>query len=174
MVRPFLDRSVGRWPEFCCHLILSRDGSRLYVVDQIGFRLIIIDTKTKAILPVHVFGHPCDMDAVMDLANRRHLTVVEDACEALGSAWRQKMAGTFGSAGVYAFYPNKQITTCEGGVIVTDDADLAALLNYLLTKYSAATLPESFSPYDAREVSIYRRESLLNPVESRAKLLGQK
>ena len=55
-----------------------------------------------------------------------------------------------------------------------NDADLAALLNYLLTKYSASTLPESFSPYDAREVSIYRRESLLNPVESRARLLGQK
>ncbi len=84
-----------------------------------------VTPRTRAILPVHVFGQACDMDAILDIARRRGLAVLEDACEALGGTWRGRHAGTFGRAGVFAFYPNKQITTGEGGMIVTDDDDLA-------------------------------------------------
>src|SRR5262245_11321290 len=85
-----------------------------------------ITPKTKAILPVHVFGRPCRIEAITDLARSRGLRLVEDACEALGTTIDGRHAGTFGDGGVYAFYPNKQMTTGEGGMIVTDDDALAA------------------------------------------------
>lgn len=90
-----------------------------------------ITEKTKAILPVHVFGQPSNMEAIMDVAKRYGLAVIEDACEAIGAKWNGRMAGTFGDAGVFAFYPNKQMTTGEGGMIVTDDAELAAICRSL-------------------------------------------
>ena len=86
-----------------------------------------ITRRTRAILPVHVFGRPCPMDAVLDIARRRGLLVIEDSCEAIGAAYNGRQAGTFGQTGVFAFYPNKQITTGEGGVIVTDDNRTAML-----------------------------------------------
>jgi perosamine synthetase len=81
----------------------------------------------KAILPVHVFGTPCDMAPILDLASHYRLHVIEDACEALGAEYRGRRAGTFGDAATFAFYPNKQITTGEGGMIVTNDEQLAKL-----------------------------------------------
>lgn len=86
-----------------------------------------ITPQTKAILPVHVFGHPADMSAILKLAAKYGLFVIEDACEALGSVYQGQRAGSFGQAAVFAFYPNKQITTGEGGMIVTNDAELARL-----------------------------------------------
>ena len=77
--------------------------------------------RVKAILPVHVFGMPCDMDAIERLARDYGLSVIEDACEALGAEYHGRRAGTFGDAACFAFYPNKQMTTGEGGMIVTDD-----------------------------------------------------
>jgi perosamine synthetase len=79
----------------------------------------------RAILPVHVFGLPCDMDEIESIAEKYNLVVLEDACEALGGEYRGKKAGTFGSAAVFAFYPNKQMTTGEGGMVVTDDKEIA-------------------------------------------------
>jgi perosamine synthetase len=78
--------------------------------------------RPKAILPVHVFGHPADMDPIRDLATRYELPVIEDACEAIGASYKDRPVGTLGDAAVFAFYPNKQITTGEGGMIVTGDA----------------------------------------------------
>lgn len=87
---------------------------------------------SKAILPVHIFGRPCEMDRIMELAKAYELKVIEDVCEAVGAEylrnegeWRK--CGTFGDAAVFAFYPNKQITTCEGGMIVTDDEGIYKL-----------------------------------------------
>jgi dTDP-4-amino-4,6-dideoxygalactose transaminase len=77
--------------------------------------------RLKAILPVHVFGHPADMDPIRDVAERHGLAVIEDACEALGAQYKDRAVGTLGHAAVFAFYPNKQITTGEGGMIVTGD-----------------------------------------------------
>jgi perosamine synthetase len=84
-----------------------------------------ITPRTKAILPVHVFGHPAPMDRITTIASRHGLAVIEDACEALGAASNGRKAGTFGDCAVFAFYPNKQMTTAEGGVIVTARGDLA-------------------------------------------------
>jgi len=85
-----------------------------------------ITRRTKALLPVHVFGRPCRITEISALAGRHGLKLIEDACEALGTTVARRHAGTFGDAGVYAFYPNKQMTTGEGGMIVTGDEDLAA------------------------------------------------
>jgi perosamine synthetase len=86
-----------------------------------------ITPRTKAILPVHVFGRPCPMEPIAEIANRRNLVVIEDSCEAIGATSGGRQVGTFGQTGVFAFYPNKQITTGEGGAIVTDDDDVARL-----------------------------------------------
>jgi dTDP-4-amino-4,6-dideoxygalactose transaminase len=92
-----------------------------------------IDQKCalKAILPVDVFGQPADMDAILATARQYELTVIEDSCEALGAAYKDRLAGTLGDFGVYAFYPNKQITTGEGAIIVTSDDRAARMMRAL-------------------------------------------
>ncbi len=87
--------------------------------------------RTKAILPVHVFGRPCRIDVLADQARDRGWSVIEDACEALGSSLDGRPMGSFGDAAVFAFYPNKQITTGEGGTVVTDDPKLAEVMRSL-------------------------------------------
>jgi len=84
-----------------------------------------ITDKTKAILPVVVFGNPIGLDRVCDIAAKHNLAVIEDSCEGLGSQLGGRKIGTFGAMSTFAFYPNKQITTGEGGMILTDDDDLA-------------------------------------------------
>lgn len=79
-----------------------------------------INEKTKAILPVDVFGHPLDMARIMDIAKKHNIKVIEDSCEALGSEYDRIKTGSIADGSVFAFYPNKQITTGEGGVIVTN------------------------------------------------------
>jgi len=85
----------------------------------------------KAILPVDVFGQPADMDAILPLAQEFDLKVIEDSCEALGAEYKGRKAGLLGEYGVFGFYPNKQITTGEGGLIVTDNDQDAALMRAL-------------------------------------------
>ncbi len=81
--------------------------------------------RLKAILPVDVFGQPADFDALNAIANENDLVVIEDSCEALGASYKGRPAGMLADAGVFAFYPNKQITTGEGGIIVTQDESWA-------------------------------------------------
>ncbi len=87
--------------------------------------------QLKAILPVDVFGQPANLDPIRAVARQYGLKVIEDACEALGATYKGRMAGMLGDYGVFAFYPNKQITTGEGGLIVTDDDEAAALMRSL-------------------------------------------
>ena len=89
------------------------------------------DGRLKALLPVHAFGQPADMDALGAVARAHGLALIEDACEAVGAAYRGRPAGTLGDAAVFAFYPNKQMTTGEGGMIVTARADWDALFRSL-------------------------------------------
>ncbi|MEK6799133.1 MAG: DegT/DnrJ/EryC1/StrS family aminotransferase [Planctomycetota bacterium] len=91
----------------------------------------VITPRTKAILPVDVFGQIADMEAIRAIAGCRRLRVIEDSCEALGSRYRGRPAGSLGDVGVFGFYPNKQLTTGEGGMIVTDDDALADLCRSL-------------------------------------------
>lgn len=85
----------------------------------------------KAILGVDVFGQSADWDPIRKVANEFGLKVIEDSCEALGAEYKKRKTGTIGDYGVFAFYPNKQITTGEGGIIVTNDAQAADLMRAL-------------------------------------------
>ncbi len=85
----------------------------------------------KAILGVDVFGQPANWDPIRKIADEFGLKVIEDSCEALGAEYKGSKAGTLGNYGVFAFYPNKQITTGEGGMIITDDAQAADLMRAL-------------------------------------------
>jgi perosamine synthetase len=104
--------------------------------DQRGDDLIYINDgrRIKAILPVHVLGNMCDMDRLLLLAEKYNLQVVEDATEALGSYYKGKHSGSFGSMGCFSFNGNKIITTGGGGVIVTNDEELAKKAKHLTTQ----------------------------------------
>jgi len=90
-----------------------------------------VTPRTKAIIPVHLYGHPCDMDPILDVARRHGIAVVEDAAEAHGAEYRGRRVGALGAIGCFSFYGNKLITTGEGGMCVTDDPLLAERLRLL-------------------------------------------
>ena len=90
-----------------------------------------ITTKTKAIIPAHIYGHPCDMDAIIDIAEDYSLYVVEDAAEAHGAEYKGKKAGSFGDISCFSFYGNKIITTGEGGMCLTNNEELAEKMKIL-------------------------------------------
>ena len=90
-----------------------------------------ITSRTKAILPVIVFGNPTGIDEVCRIAEKHNLAVIEDSCEGLGSELAGKKIGTFGDMSTFAFYPNKQITTGEGGMILTNNDELADMCQSL-------------------------------------------
>lgn len=90
-----------------------------------------VTRKTRAIIAVHTFGHPADMDSLLEIARRHNLRVIEDACEALGAEYRGRKAGGCADLGVFGFYPNKPITTGEGGMVVTGDSGLAETMRAL-------------------------------------------
>lgn len=90
-----------------------------------------ITERTKAIIAVHIFGQPADMDPIMAIAEKRNLLVIEDACEAIGADYKGRRVGAIGKAGTFAFYPNKQMTTGEGAALVTNDEEWANLFRSL-------------------------------------------
>lgn len=91
-------------------------------VDQVAAR---IGPRTRAILPVHMYGHPCDMDPLRDLAKRHHLWLVEDAAEVHGATYKGRKCGSLSDAACFSFYANKIVSTGEGGMVVTKDAAFA-------------------------------------------------
>jgi aminotransferase in exopolysaccharide biosynthesis len=103
--------------------------------------------RISALVPVHIFGHPCQIDALRDIADEFDLALIEDAAEALGSFYKGQHAGTFGLAGILSFNGNKIITTGGGGALLTDDDEFAALAKHLST---TAKVPGSIqSDHDA-------------------------
>ncbi|MEO8334678.1 MAG: DegT/DnrJ/EryC1/StrS family aminotransferase [bacterium] len=125
-----------------CALAVIRAGATPVLVDadpltwcmdghQVAAR---ITPRTRAIMPVHIYGHPCDMDPLLDLAERHDLAIVEDAAEAHGAEYQShrsgaavwRRCGSFGTSSTFSFYANKLISTGEGGMILTDDEALAA------------------------------------------------
>lgn len=90
-----------------------------------------ISTRTRAIMVVHIYGLPTDMSPVLKLAEEYNLKIIEDAAEAHGLSYKGKMCGSFGDVSVFSFYPNKLITTGEGGMVLTDDPSLAEQLRSL-------------------------------------------
>src|SRR6185295_14853730 len=91
----------------------------------------LINERTKAIIPVHLYGHPVDMDRLMEIARRYNLLVIEDCAESHGATCRGRMTGSFGDMSCFSFYANKIITTGEGGMVLTDDDKLAERLRLL-------------------------------------------
>jgi dTDP-4-amino-4,6-dideoxygalactose transaminase len=90
--------------------------------DKIGKMLT---NKTKAILPVHLYGQPCEMDKILEIADKYNLIVIEDACQAHGAEYNCKRVGNIGNAGCFSFYPTKNMTTGEGGMVTTNDEEFA-------------------------------------------------
>ena len=91
----------------------------------------LITSKTRAIIPVHLYGHPVDMDRLMEIAKKHDLVVIEDCAESHGATVRGRMTGSFGDMACYSFYANKVITTGEGGIITTNNAEFAERLRLL-------------------------------------------
>lgn len=111
--------AVGARPVFV-------DIDEYYTIDVEDARRKVT-RRTKAIIPVHLYGHVADMDAIMELAEERSLIVIEDAAQALGSKLFGRPVGTIGHAGCFSFHPSKVVTTGEGGAISTNDAEIAML-----------------------------------------------
>ena len=102
-----------------------------YTVDA---RLIerAITPRTKAVVPVHLYGHPCEMEAILSIAQAHRLKVIEDCAQAIGAAWRGRRVGSFGAAGAFSFYPSKNLGAYgDGGAVVTDDPILADQIRML-------------------------------------------
>jgi dTDP-4-amino-4,6-dideoxygalactose transaminase len=133
--------------------------------------------RLKALLPVDVFGQPADMDALREIADLYDLALIEDSCEALGAEYKGRPAGMLGDHGIFAFYPNKQITTGEGGMVVTNDDEAADMIRALRNQGRApgdTWLQHTYLGYNYRldemsaalgEVQMGRLESLLQTRE---------
>lgn len=116
----------------CIHQIVRSGATPILVdsdplswnmdIEQVAAR---ISPRTKAIMAVHIYGLPVDMDPLLALANRHGLKLIEDASQMLGQTYKAKPCGSFGTISTFSFYPNKHITTGEGGMIATDDEELA-------------------------------------------------
>jgi dTDP-4-amino-4,6-dideoxygalactose transaminase len=112
---------------------LTRGGARArrWLPPALRAQLDPMSLSVKAIIPVDVFGQPSDLDPILLTARRHDLIVIQDACEAIGGQYKQRNVGSDADAAVFAFYPNKQMTTGEGGVIATNRDDWAALFRSL-------------------------------------------
>jgi len=105
----------------------------------------LINERTKAIIPVDLYGHPTDMDAINAIAQRHHLYVIEDAAEAHGALYKGQPCGSFGDISCFSFFGNKVITTGEGGMLLTDDADLCERARFL-HNHAMSTTERYFHP----------------------------
>ncbi|HEY3490296.1 MAG TPA: DegT/DnrJ/EryC1/StrS family aminotransferase [Candidatus Deferrimicrobiaceae bacterium] len=128
---------VVTWPTQVWSPLMAGLKVRFVDVDPATLNLSIedlerkISPKTKAIFLVHVMGNPCDMDRVLALAEKHGLPVIEDCCESLGSEWDGRKVGNFGVGSAYSFFFSHHMTTMEGGMVVTDDAETADRLRVL-------------------------------------------
>lgn len=130
-------RYVGAEPVFCD---VCRDT---FVMDAEKIEELITE-NTKAIMPVHIYGHPVDMDKVLELANKYKLYVIEDATESLGSKYKGQAVGTIGHIGCYSFNGNKLITTGAGGMLVTNDITLGERAKFLSNQTKIVTENKGF------------------------------
>ena len=104
--------------------------SDTFCVDPTAVEAAITD-RTKAVMPVHLYGHPADMSALGELAGRNGIAVIEDAAQAHAASWQGRPVGTFGSTACFSFYPTKNMTSGEGGMVTTGNAETARMLRLL-------------------------------------------
>lgn len=112
-----------------------------------------ITPRTKAILPVHLYGQACDMDPIIEIARKHNLAIIEDACQAHGAMYKGSPVGSFGTA-CYSLYATKNITTIEGGMIVTNDAQVAERARLLRSHGSPRTYEHVSLGYNMRTTDL--------------------
>jgi len=100
-------------------------------LDRLG-KVLENDGEIKAVLIVHLFGRPCDMDRLQQIVDKYDVKLIEDCAQAVGTEWKGKRVGSFGAAAAFSFYPTKNMTTGEGGIVVTNDANLAEKARLLI------------------------------------------
>ena len=113
-----------------------------------------ITPRTRAILPVHLYGNPADLDRLMDIAERHRLILIEDACQAHGATWKGQPVGSFGT-GCFSFYPTKNVTSGEGGIITTDDTEIAERARLLRSHGMPQRYYHEFLGYNFRLSNIH-------------------
>ena len=113
-----------------------------------------ITSKTKAIIPVHFAGRPCDMNRIMKIARKHKLQVIEDCAHAFGAQYMGKKVGTIGDIGCFSFYVTKNITTGEGGMVVTNNRDLANKINILASQGLDKVSYERFKNHNLRHYNV--------------------
>lgn len=111
------------------------------VVEQISNK---ISNKTKAIMVVHIYGLPVDLDPIISICKKNNITLIEDTAEVIGQTYKSKMCGSFGDISTFSFYPNKHITTGEGGMILTDNEEVYFKLKKLKNLYFSENPDERF------------------------------
>jgi len=133
-----------------------------------------VTERTKAVMPVHYAGRPCDMDAILDIARRKNLVVIGDAAHAVEAEWRGRKVGAIGRTAGFSFYPNKNITTIEGGMLTTDDAAIAERARKLSLHGVSADAWRRFQADGPAHVSVEEAGYKYNMTDVQAALgLGQ-
>jgi perosamine synthetase len=142
-----------------------------------------VTERTRAVIPVHYGGRPCDMDALREVVAEKGIALVEDSAEALGASYRGRMAGTLGNAAMFSFTPGKVVTTGEGGIVTTADADLAACLRLLRNHGMTAPYQHEIIGYNYRMIELQaavgleqllRVEEVINARREKAKLYSER
>jgi len=125
-----------------------------------------INTKTRAIIPVHLAGTPCDMQKIMRIARSNSLKVVEDCAHGIGTSYNKKHVGNFGNAGCFSFYPTKNLTTIEGGMVITNDKKIADFIQLARNHGMSRSLMSRYSTgkpweYDIKDIGYnYRLDDI--------------
>jgi len=117
--------------------IVADIEDRYYCLDPDSF-LETIGSHTRAVIPVHIFGQPCDMKAIRQICQDHHIILIEDCAQAHGANYNGEMVGTFGLSGCFSFYPTKNMTTGEGGMVTTDDSKYAEHVRHLINHGQAS------------------------------------
>jgi dTDP-4-amino-4,6-dideoxygalactose transaminase len=136
-----------------------------------------INSKTKAIMPVHIFGHPADMDEINAIAKEHKLFVIEDACQAIGAQYKGKKVGTLGDIACFSFFPTKNLGCAgDGGMIVTDDDNLATICRALRTHGSGKNGRKAYNFLNNLDGEVeedkYRNNTVYNPLKYYNYLIG--
>jgi dTDP-4-amino-4,6-dideoxygalactose transaminase len=136
-----------------------------------------ISKQTKGIIPVHLFGHPIDMDSIMELADKNDLYVIEDACQAHGAEYKGKKVGGLGHAACFSFYPSKNMTVCgDGGIVTTNNKDISEKIKLLRDHGSTEKYVHNIIGYNMRfneiqaAIGIRQLEKLQKWNETRRKI----
>ncbi len=133
--------------------ILVDIDPRTFNIDPVKVEAAITE-KTKAIMPVHLYGLAADMDPLKEIAKKHDLQIIEDACQAHGASYKGRKVGALGDAGAFSFYPTKNMTTGEGGIVTTDSDELAEKMRMLRNHGQTATYQHTSLGFNYRMTNI--------------------